>query len=564
MGIIKIMDTDLANKIAAGEVVESIFSVVKELVENSVDAGSASIKIELVESGLKQIKVTDDGKGMKKADALLAIQRHATSKVFNLHDLETINTLGFRGEALASIISVSMAKISTYDGKEATEIEIVDGKITKTSTGAMRRGTEITINNLFYNTPARLKYLKSLYAELADVVTYVNKMALAYPDIKFSLFNDKKQLLLTDGSNNLLKVINSIYGKEVSANMLELNASNDDYEITGFVSKPIITRSNRNAITIIVNGRNVRNTELNRAILEAYYTFIPENKTPIIVLNIDVDPRLVDVNIHPAKLDIKFSEKKELSRLIKKEITKLLRGTDLIPEVKVTKPEIETNYEELTLDLVREDTPEYTSEVKEVEINKIPEMYVSGFIHGTYILCENEYGMYLIDQHAAKERINYEYYLKKLGETGSEVTETLIPLTLEFTNAEYLVINERLNELSKLNLEVEEFGENTLKVNSHPIWLPTGYESDAIRKICDLVINLNRDFCKEKFNEKIAIMLSCKLAIKANDKISTEEAESLINDLRNCDNPYTCPHGRPTLVTFTNYELEKMFKRVSG
>jgi len=564
MGIIKIMETDLANKIAAGEVVESIFSVVKELVENSVDAGSASIKIELVESGLKQIKVTDDGKGMKKADALLAIQRHATSKVFNLHDLETINTLGFRGEALASIISVSMAKISTYDGKEATEIEIVDGKITKTSTGAMRRGTEITINNLFYNTPARLKYLKSLYAELADVVTYVNKMALAYPDIKFSLFNDKKQLLLTDGSNNLLKVINSIYGKEVSANMLELNASNDDYEITGFVSKPIITRSNRNAITIIVNGRNVRNTELNRAILEAYYTFIPENKTPIIVLNIDVDPRLVDVNIHPAKLDIKFSEKKELSRLIKKEITKLLRGTDLIPEVKVTKPEIETNYEELTLDLVREDTPEYTSEVKEVEINKIPEMYVSGFIHGTYILCENEYGMYLIDQHAAKERINYEYYLKKLGETGSEVTETLIPLTLEFTNAEYLVINERLNELSKLNLEVEEFGENTLKVNSHPIWLPTGYESDAIRKICDLVINLNRDFCKEKFNEKIAITLSCKLAIKANDKISTEEAESLINDLRNCDNPYTCPHGRPTLVTFTNYELEKMFKRVSG
>lgn len=327
------MNDVLANKIAAGEVVEKCVSVVKELVENSVDAGSTEIKIEVVEAGTKLIKVVDNGSGMSKEDALLAFQRHATSKLYDEMGLFRISSLGFRGEALPSIAAVSKVELKTSTGKVGTKIIIDGGRLIKQEASDARRGTEIMVENLFYNTPARLKYLHSLYSELANICEYVNKMALSYPEIKFKLTSDDKVLLNTDGSGNLLKVIKEIYGSDVARRMRKISVFNDDYDVDGFVSLPEVTRSTRTHMVTLVNKRVVRNAELNRAINDAYHTYKPETRYPIVVLNINTDPSLIDVNVHPAKLDIKFSNFEDLKELIKAGIKSVLDKGLLIPKV---------------------------------------------------------------------------------------------------------------------------------------------------------------------------------------------------------------------------------------
>ncbi|MFA5602183.1 MAG: DNA mismatch repair endonuclease MutL [Bacilli bacterium] len=569
MRLIKVMDQMLANKIAAGEVVEKCASVVKELVENSIDAGSTEIKIELEEAGTKRIKVTDNGSGMDRDDAILAFYRHATSKIINENDLYHISTLGFRGEALPSIASVSEITLKTSTGSIGTIVELQGGKIINTKNGDARRGTIISVDNLFYNTPARLKYMNSLYSELASVTDYVNKIALSRPDIKITLKNNDKVLLNTDGSNNLLKVIMDIYGVEVAKKMIKLIGKNDDFRIYGYVSYPEITRSNRNHITLIVNKRVVRNYEIIKTINDAYHTYKSEDRYPIVVLNIEVDSSLLDVNIHPAKLEVKFSKIESLKSLITENIEKLLTTESLIPEIKEEAPK---NYEEISFNLGRETVREETmvfsapinkeKEIKEEENKeRFPELYPIGSIHGTYIVCQNEDGMYILDQHAAKERINYEKYTKELSIARNESKEMLIPITIEFPKNEYIILKENLDILKELNFEVEEFGINTLIVKAHPFWLPIGYEEQAIRRIMEIVID-KEDFDLSKFNEKIATTLSCKLSVKANEYISIEEMEKLINDLKICNNPFTCPHGRPTVIYYSTYELEKMFKRV--
>jgi DNA mismatch repair protein MutL len=575
MGLIKVMDQMLANKIAAGEVVEKCASVVKELVENSIDAKSTEIKIELEEAGTKRIKVTDNGIGMDRDDAVFAFYRHATSKIITEEDLYHINTLGFRGEALPSIAAVSEITLKTSTGTIGTILELRGGKIINTKNGDARRGTIISVDNLFYNTPARLKYMNSLYSELASVTEYVNKIALSHPEIKITLKNNDKVLLNTDGSNSILKVIKEIYGVEVAKKMIKLMAKNDDFKIYGYISYPEITRSNRNHITLIVNKRVVRNYDIIKTIDDAYHTYKPEDRYPIVVLNIEVDPSLIDVNIHPAKLEVKFSKIESLKDLITETIEKLLTSETLIPEVKEEAPK---NYETLSLDLgretiaVKEETVIYSSplinakETKKVEIKeeapkeRFPELYPIGSVHGTYIICQNEDGMYIIDQHAAKERINYEKYMRELSTSRNEHKEMLIPITIEFPKNEYIILKENLDILKELNFEVEEFGINTLIVKAHPVWLPIGYEEQAIRRIMEIVID-KEDFDLSKFNEKIATTLSCKLSVKANEYISIEEMERLIDDLKRCNNPFTCPHGRPTIIHYSTYELEKMFKR---
>lgn len=575
---IKVMDELLANKIAAGEVVERCASVVKELVENSIDAGSTEIKIELVDAGTKEIKIIDNGSGMEKEDAILSFSRHATSKLMSDHDLYNINTLGFRGEALASIASVSRINLKTSTGNIGTNVSIEGGRIVDIQTGDARKGTIITVSDLFFNTPARLKYMKSLYTELASITSFVNKIALSHPDIKFILTNNGNNLLNTDGTGDLLKTIKAIYGIDIVKKMLEIKATNDDYEIFGYITLPEVGRSNRNHMITLVNGRVVKNVELNRAINDGYHTYKPDNQYPVVVISITTDPTLIDVNIHPTKQDIKFSKMDSLTSLIELTIKEALKRTILIPKVEIKETIYPTNnYVQSSMDLSRVLEPETTyetiinddllntfnEEIINLPVSKeiMPELYPVGVVHGTYIVCQNELGMYLIDQHAAKERINYELYKQKLGNPKNDKIALLFPITIELTNDEFIILKENKEVLLNMNIDVEEFGLNSIIIKGHPTWLPKNYEEKALKKIIETVINLEKDFNVEKFNEKIAINLSCKLSIKANDNITLEEMENLINDLRKCENPYTCPHGRPTIVHYSKYDLEKLFKR---
>lgn len=584
MSKIKIMDEILANKIAAGEVVERCASVVKELVENSIDANSSEIKIELKEAGTSLIKVTDNGIGMDKEDAILSFNRHATSKIKDESDLYNINTLGFRGEALASIASVSNVVLKTSQGEVGTLVNIKGGKIIKVENTEARKGTIFEITELFYNTPARLKHLKSLYTELSSITEYVNKIALSHPEIRFTLINNGNTILKTDGSNNLLKTISSIYGMDVARKMLEINNEDDDYIINGFISLPEVNRAGRNHIITLVNGRVVRNQELNRIINDSYHSYKPDNRYPIVVINIELDPSLVDVNIHPTKMDIKFSKLEELLDLVKKTIVNKLNRQTLIPVIEqpindfdteliieekvevieskeekkvIELPKIEKpKYEEITLDFdnqIKEEEPKYEE--------RLPLLYPVGLVHGTYIVCQNEIGMYLIDQHAAKERVNYELFLDKLSNPIKDKIPLLLPLTIELSNNEYIILKENFEFLNNMGFDIEEFGINSVIIKSHPIWLTKGFEDLQIRKIIEAVINKEKNFDLSKFNDHLSATLACKASIKANTNLSINEMEELINDLRKCHNPFNCPHGRPTVIAFTKYELEKMFKR---
>jgi len=590
---IKVMSENLANKIAAGEVVEKIVSVVKELVENSVDAGSTEIKVELLESGVREISVVDNGYGMNKEDAMLAFERHATSKIYTDDDLFNINSLGFRGEALPSIASVSDVELRTCQSNSdiGTYIHIKGGKMLEVSQSDGRQGTSFKITNLFYNTPARLKHLSSPYAELSNVIEYLNKMSLSYPNIKFCLYNDGKEIINTDGSGNLLKIIKNIYGIDVAKRMIQVTGKNNDYEVNGYISLPEVSRASKNHITTIVNGRVVKNNSLYRCINEAYSNYKEDSRYPIVVLLIETDPILLDVNMHPSKLDIRFSNFDSLSNLIKEIINESIKNKILIPKIESPK-ETKTKYENITLDIsrnniIKEDKLEYknklenlinnkiTENINEIELleennsyientnnnQKLPELYPVGLLLGTYIVCENEKGIYLIDQHAAKERVNYEKISYQLSHPSNNTITPLVPIVIELPMNEYLILKENYDILTKLNITIEEFGTSSIRVNSHPTWFTTGKEIDIMKQIIELILSKEKNFSLEKFNDNLAKLVSCKMSIKANTYIDKPSMESLINDLRKCNNPYNCPHGRPSIIHFNIYELEKMFKR---
>lgn len=589
MSRIKVMDELLSNKIAAGEVVEKVVSIVKELVENSIDAKATMIKVDLKEAGLREITVTDNGIGMDKNDAQLAFQRHATSKLYTDDDLFNINSLGFRGEALPSIAAVSDVVLKTCQDDVGTQIHIKGGKILENKPSEGRIGTQITVTNLFYNTPARLKHLSSPYAELANVTEYVNKMALSYPKVKFILTNDEKELLNTDGSGNLLKVIKSIYGLDIAKKMLPIEISNDDYEVSGYISLPEVNRSSRNHMTVLVNGRLIKNQYLNRIINDAYFSFKEDTRYPIVVIKITADPILVDVNIHPSKQDIKFSNFEDLKNMISEVINKTIRSKLLIPKIEV-KEQPTVNYENLSLNLERNsiseepslldkqkltnlvnfnyepnnelDNEEEPSYIEERPKETLPELYPIGLALGTYIVCENEKGIYLIDQHAAQERINYEKNSYLLAHPNNDVISPLIPMIIELPNNEFIIAKEKLDIIKSYNIDIEEFGINSFRVISHPTWFPKGNEEKIVRRIIEEIVNKGKDFSLAKFNNSLAALISCKMSVKANTRITKEAQEEIINELRKCNNPFNCPHGRPTIINFTTYEIEKMFKRV--
>lgn len=576
MNKINVMSENLANKIAAGEVVERIANVVKELVENSIDAGSKNIKIELLLSGTKLIKIVDDGCGMSRDDAKLCFSRHATSKIKNENDLYFINTLGFRGEALAAISSVSNIVLDTYDGNESTYLNLKAGKFITEKTGSMRKGTIIEVSELFYNTPARLKFMKSLNAELALTVNYIEKIALSHPDISFALFNDGKEMIKTSGSNDIYKVIHEIFGLNVSKNMIKIEAENYDYIINGYISNLNLSKSNRNSMITLVNGRVVSNQSVNRTIKDAYHTVLAENKFPIVVINIETDPTLIDVNIHPTKQDIKFSKLESLDDLLFSTIRTALNEADNTfkgyqEEVKESPVDYnhENNYRytERKIEDVRLQFDDEQEEIKyDSEAVKKEDVFIKpvGLALGTYLIAQDEDIMYMIDIHAANERINYERYMEALKNRDVYTTSMLFPITLEYPKNEFMRIHDHIDVLRNVGFKVEEFGINTFRVTEHPSWLKEGYEEESIRRIFELVSEIKGEFDRVKFNEKAAIRLACKMSVKANTNIGYKEQEELLNRLFKCEFPYTCPHGRPTVIKYPIYELEKMFKRVNS
>ena len=580
MSRIEVMSENLSNKIAAGEVVERIANVVKEVVENSIDAESKTIEIHLLDAGLKEIKVIDDGYGMDENDAINAFQRHATSKIKKEEDLFFISTLGFRGEALPSIASVSKVLLKTSDGKTGSLVEIHGGSLIKKEACDLRKGTIITISNLFYNTPARFKYLKSEQNELANTVSFIERLSLSYPSISFTLTNNDNQIIKTTGSGNLLKTIYELYGGEVSKNMIEINSSNDDYDLSGYICKPSILKSTRNYMITIVNGRVVKNNELNKVINDAYYTYKPDIKFPIVILEINTDPTLIDVNIHPTKQDIKFSKMDELKTLVLNTIKDALYKALLIPKIETKKEDIKVNnnsfkIEDKTL-VINDDLVSYNKEDKAKEIIqttldfkqedkneeiKALELYPCGHVMGTYIVAQNENNMYLIDQHAAEERVNYEKVLKSLEEEKKNIIDMLIPVSIELSPSDYLKFEERKELIEKLGFKIEEFGINTIMIKSHPTWLLEGYHDVDIKALIEEIITFN-DFSEIKFRDRFAATVACKMSVKGNENITMEQADNILKKLVKCDNPYNCAHGRPAIISFSKYELDKMFKRV--
>lgn len=655
LGKIKELELSLANKIAAGEVVERPASVVKELLENAIDAQATQIDISIKESGIQSIRVVDNGTGIEEEDIAKAFGRHATSKINNDYDLFHIRTLGFRGEALASISSVSRVTMKTCtDGMLGHEVRVENGEITKKQPAKAKKGTDILVEDLFYNTPARLKYVKSLYTELGKITDIVNRMAMSHPNIAFNLVSDDKTVISTNGSGRTNEVMAEIYGMKIAKDLVPINGETDDYVVNGFICKPEHTRSNRHYISIFINGRYIKNFVLNKAIIEGYHTLLPIGRYPIVYLNIEMDPILVDVNVHPTKLEVRLSKEQLLYDLINQKIKEAFRGMSLIPDTSLEKQkpkksqkeifeqqkidfeakrkqnitqqqqvshksesveEIEqtndtssrepssswqfkdktehhsviqedTIKQETNRDLdVQHDEPEhienneetyevqntvehvdtpYQAPIEEEQVSegpRVPYMEVVGQVHGTYIVAQNDTGMFMIDQHAAQERIKYEFFKEKIGEVTNETQSLLLPLTFNFSKDEHMIIEKYLQSLAEAGVFLEPIGHHDYMVSEYPVWLPNVEAEEIIKDMIDYVLNHEKVDIK-KLREDAAIMMSCKKSIKANHYLRNHEMSHLIDELRETTDPFTCPHGRPIIIELTTYELEKLFKRV--
>ncbi len=571
MSVIKRLDTVISNKIAAGEVIEKIGNVVKELVENSIDAESLKIDIDLIESGLKSIIVTDNGSGMDGPDALLAFERHATSKIENVHDLFRINSLGFRGEALPSIAAISRVELTTSTGDSAVKVVYEDGKFVEKISTSANRGTKINVTRLFYTTPARFKYLKSPQYELAVIQSMVNKFALAYPNISFRLTNNSKLMFVSRGNNSIIDIIASIYSIDVAKNMIEFEDVSRDYEIKGFTTNPIINRSSRNYINIFVNKRQITDSKIVRTIKECYEQLIPRNRYPITVLYIDCDPGIIDVNIHPRKQEIKFSEYEKLLNLIKKTIASKVSIQSIYQNAKPKDFNQEKmEFHEPIKEIYNSESKEQISFIEElsedtkhetVDLPKriIPDIEYIGQYSGTYLIFQNENGLYLVDQHAAAERIRYERYISKMSNsTGTQ--PMLVPLKLNLSNDITIRLNDYLDKLNEFGIEAI-IKDGQILISQVPIWFVKNYELVYTEEVIMKLIN-GQDLSSKAIIDDLAKLLSCKHSLKANHYITKTESDILIQDLRKCERPYTCPHGRPIIVTISIDQIEKLFNRI--
>ena len=609
MGKIIKMSPKLANLIAAGEVVERPSSVVKELVENSIDAHSKMIKLFLKNGGIDEIILTDDGDGMDKDDVEAAFFPHATSKIKNEFDLQRIKTLGFRGEAIASIAEVSNMTIkSSTDGVIGYMVNYKYGIRKEGNITNHNKGTTIIVNNLFYNTPARLKYLKAANKELSSIMFFIDRIAMAHPDIKFSIYSEDKLIFQTTGQNDDTTLMAEVYGVDVAKKLMTKTYVADGYKVKLLFAKPEVYRSNKLEITMICNGRYVKNYNISKAVIEGFNTYIPINKYPIGILYFEIDPLLIDVNVHPTKTEIKIANEEEICTLLTKNIKEMLEEYRHIPkrnleekiaykkesifsdsflyedasyinditnkdikpivenkeiktivEVKEAKPKIEAKPivdEKTTMDYIKENT--------KISIErKIPYMEYVAEIFGTYLIFQNEDGMYLVDQHAAAERVNYEYYYGILSNPNQPKTDMLIPSILTFSKSEALFILDNLDKFEEIGFHLEQMGPTEFAIRTIPLWVKDSNSTDIIYDILELMIN-NKKIDIMYFRDEITKQISCKASIKANHRISIEEVNTLINRLNECKNPFTCPHGRPTIIKLTVSDIEKMFERIQS
>lgn len=690
MAIIKQLDPHIANLIAAGEVIERAASVVKELVENSIDAHATSISIHLIDSGVTEVRVIDNGDGMEPADAKMCVLPHATSKIQNENDLFTIKTLGFRGEALPSIVAVSNFRLVTSTtGYKGYMYSLKGGVPTTEAIVAHDKGTEIVVKNLFFNTPARLQNLQSQNVELSHITELITKIALANPNISFTLTNNEKLLIKTSGSGDLLEVIASVLGVESAKNMFKVFDTNGTYRVSGYIANNQLTRSSKNSMYLFINGRTIKSYNINNAIIKGYDTLLMVGRYPVVVLNIEADVSLVDVNVHPTKAEVRFYDEEGLLSMItgmvatnlKKQnlsinmsilgdenTNKVNEDDDFINNVElsfddeeetVVEEEIddeelintefendielnldedddleqeEDNDEELATeqkdimdeedeeiddedDIVDEDEmqdlfsfdyeddnesdeeeshqvlsepnsftydneEETIKEEKEVfeqqqfdlteqevidndsdQKEKIGMLYYIGQLFGTYILAQTDKELVVIDQHAAAERINYERIIAELEKEESFGYDLLVPINLEFSTSEMILIKENMESINKLGINIEEFGSNNYVVRTIPTWIFRGKEKEFVEEIITHIIQ-GKKSSKTEFLNSLAKSLACKKSIKANEYHNQIEIEYMLDDLRNTSNPYTCPHGRPIIIKFDKYEIEKWFKRV--
>ena len=706
MGKINILSAELSNKIAAGEVVERPSSVVKELVENSIDAGSTNIKVIIKEFGIQQIRIIDNGSGISNDDLARAFLRHATSKISADYDLFHIETLGFRGEALASISSVSKVVIKSCAGEAQGKMLVLEGgKVVSEEYYAPIKGTDLSVENLFYNTPARLKYLRNPHTEQANITNIIHKFALSYPNVAFELHVDGKITFKTYGDGDVHKILSKIYNMGVARNMIEFSGNNDDYKVFGYISVPEETRASKNYINIFINGRYIKNYGIQNSIIDAYGTLLMINRYPLCVINIEMDPILLDVNVHPTKQEVRLSKEAELIRLIKEVIAERLSNYTYIPqgmnnvltkkekakiekinfldeldnkfgdvednvifseEKKEPKVDVEVersfsdNQEESTSHVVQEDEflfggdlltnsdeektsvqskentyvqrnktqriksdlpdlsysshprdnrnkfgdkptkkeienfmnfsrkednssyddrPEkvvsnvvkddsHFNEIKDAKIvqdddtkvRTLPDLKVLAQIFKTYILSEADNKLFLIDQHAAAERYNYEKLQREFIERKNYKKQMLIPLMFDFSVEEAAEVRNNLEKFEELGIVFEEFGDNSYVVREFPGWIEED-EEQMIKIIVEKVLRNNNITFNELRNDAIA-MASCKMSIKANQVLTDVEMNKVISDLYECKNPFTCPHGRPIITKMEKKDLEKMFKRI--
>lgn len=637
----------LANQIAAGEVVERPASVVKELVENAIDAKSSQVTIDIEESGLKKIQITDNGEGMSPEDLPLSLRRHATSKIKSQSDLFRIRTLGFRGEALPSVASISKItiKTATKEDNHGSLLVAIGGEIETLEETSTPVGTKIKVENLFYNTPARLKYMKSLQAELAHIVDVVNRLSLAHPEVSFTLISDGRQLTQTSGTGDLRQAIAGIYGLNTAKKMIAISNADLDFEVSGYVSLPELTRANRNYMTILINGRYIKNFLLNRAILDGYGSKLMVGRFPIVVIDIQIDPYLADVNVHPTKQEVRISKERELMALISTAISESLKEQDLIPDAlenlaksstrHFSKPEQtqlplqskglyydpqrndffvkesdvsekipESNFHNTEIDKTVKDqrTEQFPdlgentgfSSVKRAsrsqdeitdadhpgfdlknkqklsqmltrleneEQSVFPELDYFGQMHGTYLFAQGKDGLFIIDQHAAQERVKYEYYRDKIGEVDSSLQQLLVPYLFEFSGSDFINLQEKMALLNEVGIFLEVYGHNTFILREHPIWLKEEEIASGVYEMCDMLL-LTNEVSIKTYRAELAIMMSCKRSIKANHSLDDYSARNLLLQLAQCQNPYNCPHGRPVLINFSKADMEKMFRRI--
>lgn len=605
MSKIIVMDNSLANQIAAGEVVERPSSVIKELVENSIDAHAKNISVVIENAGRTLIMVEDDGEGMEREDAILSLKRHATSKIRSAFDLFRIKTLGFRGEALPSIASVSKFSLTTSTGiGVGTHILAIEDKM-KVEDASLRKGTTIIVEELFYNTPARLKYLKKDYTENASSLEVMQRLSLAHPDISFHFFVDGRESFVTTGRGDLLETVMALYGPFVAKRMLAFNMANNDFDVDGYLGTAELAKSSRYYIITLLNGRNVFMPKVNAAIIDGYHDFIPPSRYPFVILNLKIDPALVDVNVHPSKREVRFSKEDELISKLREAIPHQLHQANLVYDYQkdtlplAPKPLTDGGHEvteqlelslsdssyenhpssdfsstfnhrqeEITLDsqsdntdstpnLVREEAPL----VKKESTHQRFSFRALAQINLTYIIAEDdEGGFYLVDQHAANERINYEAFRNQMMKEVV-MREPLVPYIIDLSSADAMRLSEdKLNLLKSVGVEIIPFGSHTYKIVSVPVFKEQYDIQTYVQAMIDQLIHDEHLDLASLRTHAFATM-ACKASVRANDRLDLQSMQYLLDRLSHCDNPYACPHGRPTIVHFSRYEIEKMFKR---